>query len=402
MLKKGNCGVLVGKYSLILFFALLLGGWNLLSKKTEAAVIEDDVKELNPIDEVDNYSPIDSLSEVKEDADRVDSVKMVKKNNVILVDSVSMIEKSGISVDSSANLVNKYVLTDSLYIEKIKLLANNDTSGLWPVLTQPNPLPGSILPDKRIVAYYGNMYSKRMGVLGKYPPKEMWKRLNAEIAKWEKADSLTPVLPAVHYIAVVAQGDSMRDGKYRMRMPHSQIDSALTIARMGKAIVFLDIQPGLSDVESEVPRLEEYLKLPEVHLGLDPEFYMQDGQKPGIVKGYATAKDINFCTQYLADLVKKYNIPPKVFVVHRFSRKMIRNYKDIKLHPEVQIVVHMDGWGSPYLKRSTYRDFIYKEPVQFTGFKLFYVNDTIKPSTRMMEPSEILKLQPKPVYIQYQ
>src|SRR5437763_13246598 len=34
----------------------------------------------------------------------------------------------------------------------------------WPVRT-PAPLAGSILPNKRIVAFYGNPLSKRMGIL---------------------------------------------------------------------------------------------------------------------------------------------------------------------------------------------------------------------------------------------
>ncbi len=322
-------------------------------------------------------------------------------NDRVLLDSDNDKDKTS-DVKKSDSHSNDARVDSIIYEEKVKLLANNDTTGLWPVVSQPVPLPGSILPNKRIVAYYGNLYSKRMGVLGKYAPKEMWERLNAEVEKWKLADSITPVQPAVHYIAVVAQADSMRDGKYRLRMPSSQIDSAITIARMGGAIVFLDIQPGHSDVKSEVPRLEKYLKMPDVHLGVDPEFYMQDGQKPGVVKGYITADDINFCSEYLAKLVQDNNLPPKVLVVHRFSQAMVRNYQDIKLHPEVQVVMHMDGWGSPALKKSTYKSFIYKEPVQFTGFKLFYVNDTIKPSTRMMSPEEILKLTPKPVYVQYQ
>ena len=53
-------------------------------------------------------------------------------------------------------------------------LANGDTTGLWPVKPQPYPLKGAILPFKRIVAYYGNLYSKNMGILGEYPPKELW------------------------------------------------------------------------------------------------------------------------------------------------------------------------------------------------------------------------------------
>src|SRR5690349_16214454 len=36
----------------------------------------------------------------------------------------------------------------------------------WPA--SPTPLPGAILPSKRIVAFYGNPLSKRMGVLGEY------------------------------------------------------------------------------------------------------------------------------------------------------------------------------------------------------------------------------------------
>src|SRR4051794_13257473 len=34
----------------------------------------------------------------------------------------------------------------------------------WP--TPPTPLPGSMFPAKRVVAFYGNPLSKRMGVLG--------------------------------------------------------------------------------------------------------------------------------------------------------------------------------------------------------------------------------------------
>ena len=51
----------------------------------------------------------------------------------------------------------------------------------WPV-AMPAPLPGSILPCRRIVAYYGNPLSTRMGVLGEYPKDEMLRRFQA--ARW--------------------------------------------------------------------------------------------------------------------------------------------------------------------------------------------------------------------------
>ena len=289
------------------------------------------------------------------------------------------------------------------FSQKITQLANGDTTGLWPVKNQPLPLYGALLPEHRIVAFYGNLYSKKMGALGEYPPKEMWAKLKAEVKAWEAADPTTPVIPALHYIAVVAQGDAGKDGKYRFRMPEKQIDSVFTISRMHPGTqVFLDIQVALSKIQDELPLLEKYLRLPNVHLGIDPEFSMKDGSKPGKRIGTYDAKDINYCSEYLAKLVKEHNLPPKVFVIHRFTQGMITNYKNIRLHPEVQIVIDMDGWGEPELKKGTHRNYIHKEPIQFTGFKLFYKNDLKKSPNRLMTPQELLKLRPQPSYIQYQ
>ena len=134
-----------------------------------------------------------------------------------------------------------------------------------------------------------------MGVLGEYPPNEMLRRLAVEVKKWEAADSSMPVQPALHYIAVTAQGSPGKDGKYRARMPFKQIDSVLHMAARINALVFLDIQVGFSNVESEVPQLEKYLKMPQVHLGIDPEFSMHPGKRVGKNIGTMDAADVNFC-----------------------------------------------------------------------------------------------------------
>jgi hypothetical protein len=292
-------------------------------------------------------------------------------------------------------------LDTALYNKKLAQLSNGDSSGHWPVKTA-YPHAGAILPFKRIVAYYGNLYSKNMGILGEYPPNEMIRRLKADIKKWEEADSTTPVIPALHYIAVTAQGSPGKDGKYRLRMPSKQIDSIIGMASRINALVFLDVQVGFSNVQSEIPQLEKYLKMPQVHLGIDPEFSMKTGKKPGTVIGTMDASDVNFVTNYLANLVKANNLPPKILVVHRFTRPMITNYKNIQTHPDVQIVMDMDGWGEPTLKYDSYKSYISHEPVQFTGFKLFYKNDIRKPKSRMLTPKEVLSQKPSPIYIQYQ
>ncbi|WP_347156910.1 hypothetical protein [Pontibacter chitinilyticus] len=265
----------------------------------------------------------------------------------------------------------------------------------------PRPLPGAILPGKRIVAFYGNPLSKRMGILGELPPEQMLAKLDEEVAKWTKADSLTPVQPALHAIVLTAQGQPGKGGTYSLRMSNKMIDDVLAMAAKRDAIVFLDLQVGRSTLQAELPRLTEYLKLPQVHLGIDPEFSMKEGGVPGRKIGTYDAADINYASQFLANLVKENNIPPKLLIVHRFTQHMITNYQNIKLRPEVEIVMHMDGWGHHTLKRDTYRRYIQKEPVQFTGFKLFYKND-LKKSPRLMTPEEILALTPTPLYIQYQ
>jgi hypothetical protein len=241
-----------------------------------------------------------------------------------------------------------------------------------------------------------------MGVLGEYNEGDMLAMLQNEIKKWELADPGTPVLPALHYIAVVAQGTPGVDGKHRARMPSAEIDKVIKMAEKINAIVFLDVQVGFSNVEAEIPLLEKYLKMPQVHLAIDPEFSMKGNFPPGKVVGTFDAKDVNFVSEYLAKIVKENNLTPKILIVHRYTQKMLTNYSSIKTMPEVQMIINMDGWGVEAKKINTYEQFVYKEPVQFTGFKLFYKNDLLTPGTSLMTPEKILKLNPRPIYIQFQ
>lgn len=284
-----------------------------------------------------------------------------------------------------------------------RYLVNGDTSGRWPVKA-PYPLTGAILPFNRVIAYYGNLYSTRMGALGEFPKKEMFAKLQNEVKRWSAADTVIKAIPALHYIAVTAQGAPGKGGKYRLRMPFHQIDTIINWAKEINAIVFVDIQVGLSTIQEELPELEKYMAMPQVHLGIDPEFALANsGYTPGEKVGIYDAKDINYVIDYLSDIVKKNNLPPKILVVHRFTQGMVTNASQIRPTPEVQVVMHMDGWGEESRKRSTYYSWIAPQPVQFTGFKIFYKNDTERVGQKTtMQPEDLLKLSPMPVYIQYQ
>ena len=272
----------------------------------------------------------------------------------------------------------------------------------WPA--SPTPLPGSILPSRRIVAFYGNPLSKRMGVLGEYPVDTMLAKLDDVVRQWQEADPSTPVQPALQLIAVTAQGAPGRDGMYRLRMDTALIEKVYGWAKQRNALLFLDIQVGHSTMQQELPRLMPFLSRPDVHLAMDPEFsmhYSKEGVVPGKKIGQFDARDINWVSEQLQKLVAEKNLPPKVLVVHRFRTEMVSHASQIALDPRVQIVMDMDGWGPPWMKFESYRDYIDLDPVEFTGFKLFFHNDT-KSRDVLLTPRELLWLRPRPLYIQYQ
>ena len=269
-------------------------------------------------------------------------------------------------------------------------------SARWPV-KGPAPLSGALLPGNRIVAFYGTPKSSRMGILGQLPPAEMLSKLEGTATEWAKADTTRGVMPALHLIATVAQGKPGPGGKYRLRHSDQTIEQVLGWAEARGWIVFLDVQIGHSTVADELPHLVKYLERPYVHLAMDPEFAMKRGGVPGRRIGTLDAADVNYAVGILADIVARKKLPPKLLVVHRFTRRMLTNHDRIRLDPRVQVVVDMDGFGAPYLKEDAYKFFIVPEPVQYTGFKLFFKND--KP---MMTPEQVLELYPQPLYIQYQ
>jgi len=272
----------------------------------------------------------------------------------------------------------------------------------WP--SGPAPAAGALLPKNRIIAYYGNPHSKKMGVIGEYPEQQMLGMLDRTVAAWKAADPKTPIVPAIHLVTVVAQGAPGKDGMWRRWEDSSMIERTYKWAKSKNGILFLDIQASHSTLQKELPRLLPWLSRPDVHLGVDPEFYMhyeREGARPSSKIGMMMASDINYVIRTLDQLVADKKIPPKILVVHRFTRKMVPDAENIRPTPRVQVVMHMDGWGPPWLKFDSYRDYIVEHPVQFTGFKLFYHNDT-KKGDALLTPSELLQLRPKLSYVQYQ
>ena len=263
--------------------------------------------------------------------------------------------------------------------------------------TPPTPLPGSVLPGCRIVAFYGNPLSTRMGIMGALPPDKMLAKLDSQARTFEKADSATPVIRALEMITPVAQGSPGPKNLWRTRMADTVIERIAKLAEDNGHLFFLDVQVGKSTVSAELEPLIQFLKRPHVHLALDPEFSMKGTEPPGKKIGTMDAADVNVAIDLLARLVDENHLPPKVLVVHRFTQRMLTNHEKIKRDPRVQVVIDMDGFGPPSLKLGSYDAYVHDRPVQYYGIKLFYKND--KP---MFSAGDVMRLFPIPQYVQYQ
>jgi hypothetical protein len=252
----------------------------------------------------------------------------------------------------------------------------------------------SILPEFRVVAYYGAPQSRELGALGIGSPKGAARRLERQARPY--GAKARPVLPALELITVIANADAGDDGMYRSRQRDAVIRRYLRAARRAKALLLLDIQPGRSDFFTEATRLEKWLKEPDVSLALDPEWRVQEGEVPGQVIGHVGAREVNATSAWLAQLVAEHNLPEKLFVVHQFTDDMV-DEKRLKPRESLATVLNVDGFGDRPNKKAKYREFTRQAPDAYHGFKLFYEEDT-----NLMSPRQVLRLRPKPFLVVYE
>jgi len=253
----------------------------------------------------------------------------------------------------------------------------------------------TILPDFRVVAYYGAPQDKQLGALGIGKPAQAAKKL--ERAAKPFARKSRPVLPAMELIAVVAAAHPGPGDRYNLRQPDSVIRRYLKAARKAKTLLILDIQPGRSDFFTETKRLRKWLKEPDVGLALDPEWRMGAGQVPGQVIGRVGSREVNATTAWLDQLVTKYKLPQKLLLVHEFTDDMVPE-AELKPRKGLAYVLNVDGFGGQALKIAKYKSFAAQAGEFRRGFKLFYHEDT-KP---MMTAAQVMRLQPRPDVVVYE
>jgi hypothetical protein len=251
-----------------------------------------------------------------------------------------------------------------------------------------------LFPATRVVALYGNDVAAALGVLGEQPPAEAAQRLATVAAPYEAGDR--PVRGAFELIATIANSAPGADGLYRSPSSPEQVQRYLDVAVANDLLLILDIQPGRSDFLTELRRYDAFLRHPNVHAALDPEWHVGPGQVPGQTVGQVSAAEVNVVAEYLASIVAEEGIPEKLLVVHQFQERMITERDQLREPPGVLLTIHMDGFGTREQKLATY-GVVAVDPPWNNGFKLFYDEDV-----DMFTPNEVLALDPVPDLITYQ
>jgi hypothetical protein len=123
---------------------------------------------------------------------------------------------------------------------------------------------------------------------------------------------------------------------------------------------------------------------------------MRPDQTPGRSIGSITAETVNEISDILQRFVIEHGLPQKVLIVHQFQIAMVRDRALIEDPPGIAVMFHVDGQGPVGAKYETY-DVLSVSPPFFNGFKVFFDEDS-----RVMTPTEVVELDPSPVYVSYQ
>ena len=258
-------------------------------------------------------------------------------------------------------------------------------------------LPGGgrrLLPDRRVVAFYGAPQDQELGALGIGTPDQAARRLLRQARAYERPDR--PVQPALELIAAIANADPGEDGMYRTRQPPAVIDRYLRAARRHGMLLLLDVQPGRADFLDEVVRLEPWLRQPDVGLALDPEWRVGPGEVPGQVIGSGDPRELNAASAWLAQLTVRHDLPQKLFLIHQFTDDMV-DHTRLEKRPQLAMVLNADGFGTRPVKKSKYDAFSADARDYHHGFKLFYEEDV-----GLMTPRQVLRLRPAPDVVEYE
>jgi hypothetical protein len=252
-------------------------------------------------------------------------------------------------------------------------------------------------PGTLYVALYGHPGSSTLGVLGEQDVDQAVERAKEVAAPY--ASLGRPVVPTFELITTVASSEPGSDGDYSNEFPDAKFQPWIDAALENDMHVIVDLQSGRATFPSQALEIEGLLAQPNVSLALDPEWRVGPTDKPeGGRIGSVDGAEVNETIDYLDEVIQRFELPPKMLVVHQFTPGMVTNKDIIRGTPNVHVVFQMDGFGTLPLKINSWDIMVADLPAgASTGWKNFYDEDSPTPT-----PAESVAVQPQPIYISYQ
>ena len=256
----------------------------------------------------------------------------------------------------------------------------------------------SILLNNDILAFYGHPNSRNMGILGRFSKQELNQKLD-DLAKEYSEYSGGKTVRKAFYIIFGTVWPAGEIGIIGESLLTEYIDFALE----NDILVFIDHQIGKYTPVDSLKRMLPWLKYPNVHLALDPEWRTT---KPMQEIGTVTAAEINQCQKVMEEYMIENQIPgERLLVIHQFNHRMISSREKVESDFSRVTLVHCaDGFGNPSIKRQSYAYNAQAVNMPIKGFKLFY-NFNIPGAgydSPLLSPQEVYALTPRPYVIMYQ
>ena len=290
---------------------------------------------------------------------------------------------------------------EAYYTDTIRTWAEKDAGRLyWVASERENTLSSqkeSILLNNDILAFYGHPSSKNMGVLGRYPKEEINEKLTTLAADYRAAGGKN-VIKAFYIIF----GTVWPEGEIGI-IQESLLREYIEYAQANNLLVFIDHQIGRYSPEESLRRMLPWLRYPNVHLALDPEWRTT---KPMEEIGRVTAEEINQVQRIMEDYMIENQIPgERLLVIHQFNYIMIANREKVESNSSRVRLIHCaDGFGTPQEKKESYAHNAKATNMPIKGFKLFY-NFEIPGAgydNPLLTPKDVFALNPRPYIVMYQ
>ena len=256
----------------------------------------------------------------------------------------------------------------------------------------------SLLLNNDILVYYGHPGSRNMGILGRHSIEELDELLTTLAAEYKSVSGGRNIKKAFYLI----YGTVWPRGEIGI-IGHHILMQYIDYGLKNDILIFIDHQIGRYDPIDSLKMLLPYLRYPNVHLALDPEWRTA---KPMVEIGSLSAEEINLAQQIIEDYLIENNLPgERMFVIHQFNHVMIKDRPQVRADfNRVRLVHCADGFGNPAIKRNSYAYNALAANIPIKAFKLFY-NLGIPGAgfdDPLMTPQEVYNLKPRPLIIMYQ